>query len=77
MALESGAVHVEGKALLVPMEDELTVRAEGATDTEFVLWYYRGMLSTCEWCWCMPGRGRQALWFAASRPIWSWLPCYQ
>ena len=36
MALESGAVHVEGKALLVLMEDELTMRADGATDTELV-----------------------------------------
>ena len=36
-ALESGAVDVEGKAVLVPEEAELTLRPEGATDTEFVV----------------------------------------
>ena len=36
-ALESGAVDVEGNAVLVPEEAELTLRPEGATDTEFVV----------------------------------------
>ena len=36
-ALESGAVDVEGKAVLVPEEAEFTLRPEGATGTEFVV----------------------------------------
>ena len=36
-ALESVALDVEGKAVLVPEEVELTLRPEGATDTEFVV----------------------------------------
>ena len=36
-ALESGAVDVEGKVVLVPEEAELTLHSEGATDTEFVM----------------------------------------
>ena len=36
-ALETGAVDVEGKAVLVPEEAVLTLCPEGATDTEFVV----------------------------------------
>ena len=37
VALQLGAVDVEGKALLVPTALEPTVRLEGATHTEFVV----------------------------------------
>ena len=36
-AFESGAVDMEEKAVLVPEEAELTLRPEGATDTEFAV----------------------------------------
>ena len=74
-ALESGAVNLEAKAVVVPTEAELTRCLEGATDTNFVVVVQSRDVDRLRLLLLYARPRQRAVRFTAGGATRSWLPC--